>query len=145
MQRVNLVGDSGVTHGAAIAIAGVSKPIFVSIGHKISLDTAVDVVIRSSIHRIPEPVRQADLTSREMLRKLSPDAVTGSSVAEKNRIDRRVGEDVDDALKKRIESHRISRKFAPRCEHPKSAFARETRRLEALGANHPNREEKGVC
>lgn len=85
VQRVNLVGDSGVTHGAAIAIAGVSKPIFVSIGHKISLDTAVDVVIRSSIHRIPEPVRQADLTSREMLRKLSPDAVIKRSREKQNR------------------------------------------------------------
>ena len=69
MQRKDLVGESGKTHGAAVAVAGVSTPIYVSVGHKVSLDTAVAVAIACSRHRIPEPVRQADLLSRDVLRK----------------------------------------------------------------------------
>ena len=68
VQRKDLVGESGRTHGAAVAISGVSKPIYVSVGHKLSLDTAVAVAVASSRHRIPEPVRQADLLSRDVLR-----------------------------------------------------------------------------
>lgn len=64
-----LVGNSGETHGAALAMPGISKPLFISIGHKISLKTAVSIVVACSRHRIPEPVRQADLMSREILRK----------------------------------------------------------------------------
>ena len=44
------------------------KPILVSVGHGFSLPTAVDLVRRCSTSRIPEPVRQADLRSREWLR-----------------------------------------------------------------------------
>ena len=37
------------------------KPVFVSIGHKISLDTAVDWVLKlSPKYRLPETTRQAD-------------------------------------------------------------------------------------
>jgi deoxyribonuclease V len=37
------------------------KPVFVSIGHKISLETACNWILRvSPIYRIPEPIRQAD-------------------------------------------------------------------------------------
>jgi deoxyribonuclease V len=36
------------------------KPVFVSIGHRVSLDTAVDIVLRSTPqYRLPEPIRQA--------------------------------------------------------------------------------------
>eukprot|EP00466_Bigelowiella_natans_P000237 jgi/Bigna1/125534/aug1.1_g242 len=45
-----------------------TKPIYVSIGHGVSLETARQVVTRCSITRIPEPVRQADLRSRELIR-----------------------------------------------------------------------------
>ena len=48
------------------------KPIFVSVGHKIDLDTAIKVVLHTAKHRIPEPVRQADLLSREWLARSSP-------------------------------------------------------------------------
>ena len=37
---------------------GCQKPVYVSIGHRISLDTALAVVRCCCIHRVPEPVRQ---------------------------------------------------------------------------------------
>lgn len=56
--------------GAALRTTGVDdfKPIFVSVGHGLSLDSAVALAHRCCAHRIPEPVRQADLRSREWLR-----------------------------------------------------------------------------
>lgn len=37
-------------------------------GHKVELDTAVAVVLACCTHRIPEPIRQADLRSRQHIR-----------------------------------------------------------------------------
>lgn len=66
---IDLVGDSGVTHGAAMSTSdGGRRPIYISIGHMIDLPTAVNVVRACCRHRIPEPIRQADLGSREFLR-----------------------------------------------------------------------------
>eukprot|EP01104_Vermistella_antarctica_P008839 TRINITY_DN2250_c0_g1_i2.p1 TRINITY_DN2250_c0_g1~~TRINITY_DN2250_c0_g1_i2.p1 ORF type:complete len:273 (-),score=41.00 TRINITY_DN2250_c0_g1_i2:96-914(-) len=74
---VFIVGQSGTTHGAAIRTTAFSvrtaspddfKPIYISIGHGISLDSAVVVVNRIAKFRIPEPVRQADLISRQYLK-----------------------------------------------------------------------------
>lgn len=67
---VDLVGASGRVWGAALRTTDVQpfKPILVSVGHGFSLPTAVDLVRRCSTSRIPEPVRQADLRSREWLR-----------------------------------------------------------------------------
>lgn len=45
-----------------------TKPVFVSIGHKIDLLTAKNQVLRCSKFRVPEPIRQADIRSREFLR-----------------------------------------------------------------------------
>ncbi|KAG0616916.1 hypothetical protein M758_5G151300 [Ceratodon purpureus] len=65
-----LVGSTGQVWGMAFrSHDGCSKPVFISVGHRISLDTAVEVVRRCCLHRVPEPVRQADLRSREHLRK----------------------------------------------------------------------------
>lgn len=80
---VPLVGDSGRTWGgallpqpkapigpkAAAAKAPPKNPIFVSVGHRISLETTVAVVEECLISaRVPEPVRLADLLSREQVR-----------------------------------------------------------------------------
>lgn len=46
------------------------NPIYLSIGHKISLDTAKRVVLKCSKYRVPEPIRFADNISRELVRKL---------------------------------------------------------------------------
>lgn len=44
------------------------KPIFISIGHRISLATALKIVKMTCNYRVPEPIRQADIRSREYLR-----------------------------------------------------------------------------
>mmetsp|Transcript_37629 Transcript_37629/g.124655 ORF Transcript_37629/g.124655 Transcript_37629/m.124655 type:complete len:93 (-) Transcript_37629:135-413(-) len=73
--HANLVGASGATWGALLrtsepaSAAGGIRPVVVSVGHGLSLPSALGVVRRCSRHRIPEPVRQADLRSREWLRE----------------------------------------------------------------------------
>jgi len=45
------------------------NPVYVSPGHKISLESCKEVVLQCSSYRIPEPTRQADIRSREFIRK----------------------------------------------------------------------------
>jgi deoxyribonuclease V len=45
--------------GAAVRTRENTKPVFISAGHKISLDTAVKFALESSRFRIPEPTRLA--------------------------------------------------------------------------------------
>jgi len=45
-----------------------SKPIYVSIGHKVSLKTASKIAKEVTKYRIPEPLRLADINSRKMAR-----------------------------------------------------------------------------
>ncbi|PWA83725.1 Endonuclease V [Artemisia annua] len=67
---ISLIGDSGNILGAAInSSRGSFKPIFVSVGHRVSLASAVEVVRRTCKYRVPEPIRQADIRSRDYLRK----------------------------------------------------------------------------
>ncbi|KAF8389513.1 hypothetical protein HHK36_026208 [Tetracentron sinense] len=67
---VTLTGYSGSTWGAAMRSTESSlKPIFVSIGHRISLDTALKAVKMTCKYRVPEPIRQADIRSRDYLQK----------------------------------------------------------------------------
>ena len=47
-----------------------TKPVYVSEGHRISLESARSIVVRCSKYRVPEPVRLADLGSREVLREM---------------------------------------------------------------------------
>jgi deoxyribonuclease V len=50
----------GVTVGAAVCTKLGVKPVYVSIGHKISLETAIEIVKRcTGKYRIPEPLREA--------------------------------------------------------------------------------------
>ncbi|WP_344950915.1 deoxyribonuclease V [Sphaerisporangium flaviroseum] len=61
--------DAGKVIGRALRTADNVKPVFVSIGHKISLDTACDIVVHSTPkYRIPQPIRLADQASRHVLR-----------------------------------------------------------------------------
>jgi len=48
---------------------GTKNPIYVSVGHKVSLRESVRVTASFSFAKIPEPVRQADLIGRELLRE----------------------------------------------------------------------------
>jgi len=58
-------------HGGGIIsrqTSGTKVPIYISVGHNVSLEDAVRICTSLSIARIPEPVRQADLSGRELLR-----------------------------------------------------------------------------
>lgn len=45
------------------------NPVFVSQGHKVSLSTAIVLVRACSRFRVPEPIRQADMLSRQAVRE----------------------------------------------------------------------------
>jgi deoxyinosine 3'endonuclease (endonuclease V) len=69
-----------VGHGGRIRIrggkgnpkvtVGSKNPIFVSVGHQISIQAAVQICASLSLHRVPEPIRQADLIGRDLLRQV---------------------------------------------------------------------------
>ncbi|KAL2517405.1 endonuclease V family protein [Abeliophyllum distichum] len=64
-----LIGDSGSTLGAAIrSTQDTLKPIFISVGHRVSLASAIKIVKMSCRFRVPEPIRQADIRSKACLR-----------------------------------------------------------------------------
>ncbi|XP_033822821.1 endonuclease V-like [Periophthalmus magnuspinnatus] len=72
-----LTASSGKVLGKALRSSEKSsKPVYVSIGHKISLDTAVRLTHCCCRYRVPEPIRQADFRSREYLRVHFPAANT---------------------------------------------------------------------
>lgn len=61
--------DDGEEVGAALRTQPDVKPIFVSIGHRIDLDTAcAQVLALAPKYRLPETTRQADHLSRQTLR-----------------------------------------------------------------------------
>lgn len=61
-----IIGQSGKDYGVAMLNGKRTKnPIFISVGHRISLQTAIAVVKACSHHRVPEPIRMADKLSRE--------------------------------------------------------------------------------
>ena len=67
---MKLIGKSGKVWGVALRTSDSSKRyVFVSIGHRISLEAASNLVCLCSKYRIPEPIRMADLGSRDVIRK----------------------------------------------------------------------------
>lgn len=60
---------SGEIVGAALRpLDSTTNPIYVSPGHKIDLSEALKLTIECCKFRVPEPIRQADLLSRALLR-----------------------------------------------------------------------------
>jgi deoxyinosine 3'endonuclease (endonuclease V) len=69
-----LLGAALVAHGGKFQrdkqkCLGSKNPIFISVGHNISLLQATAIACSLSLARIPEPVRQADLIGRRLLRE----------------------------------------------------------------------------
>jgi len=69
-ERYSLIMLDGRVVGAAVTTRVGAKPVFVSVGHKISLETAIRIVLETSRLRIPEPLRLADLLSKSRKREL---------------------------------------------------------------------------
>jgi deoxyinosine 3'endonuclease (endonuclease V) len=65
-----LYGESGRCWGASFAssIHDITNPIFISVGTGISLSTAIELTRKCCHHRIPEPIRHADIGSRKFVR-----------------------------------------------------------------------------
>ncbi|XP_023210630.1 endonuclease V-like [Centruroides sculpturatus] len=64
-----LYENSGRKVGVALKTSKPNtNPVIVSVGHRCTIDTAIWTVLRCSKYRIPEPLRQADIRSREFLR-----------------------------------------------------------------------------
>ncbi|CAO3582493.1 unnamed protein product [Absidia cylindrospora] len=64
-----LQGTSGIVYGAAVRTTDAApNPIFISQGHRISLDSAISITLASCHYRIPEPIRRADQDSRKYIR-----------------------------------------------------------------------------
>ncbi|XP_020856533.1 endonuclease V isoform X1 [Phascolarctos cinereus] len=65
-----LMANSGTILGMALkSHSKSSKPLYVSVGHKVSLGAAVRLIQACCRYRIPEPIRQADIRSREYIRR----------------------------------------------------------------------------
>ena len=66
-----LSGSNDITFGAALRTTDAApNPVFVSQGHRVSLETCVRIVLACSRFRVPEPIRRADLDSRAHIRHL---------------------------------------------------------------------------
>lgn len=85
---VELKGDSGRIWGVAMRTTAKStNPIFVSCGHRVSLPSAVAIVGAACRHRVPEPIRMADLISRDYLRRLRDGAIEAPAWLEQLRFE----------------------------------------------------------
>ena len=56
-----LLVDNGEVIGAVVTTKQGTKPIYVSIGHMVTLETALTIVMHCSITKIPEPLRLAHI------------------------------------------------------------------------------------
>jgi len=66
---VGMEDAEGIIIGAALKTTQDAKnPVYVSVGHKINLETARKIVLKCCKHRVPEPLRFADQISREFVR-----------------------------------------------------------------------------
>lgn len=66
---LNIITDKNEIVGCAYkATDEVINPIYISPGHKIDLETSIEVIKRCCKYRIPEPVRLADTLSRKYIR-----------------------------------------------------------------------------
>lgn len=61
---VNIIGTTGKIYGAALKSSYSINPIYVSVGHKISLASALQIVNNLCMYKNPEPIRNSDIKSK---------------------------------------------------------------------------------
>jgi len=65
------ITDKGEVIGAALVTKSGQKPIYVSIGHRVSLERAINIVMNCTRkYRIPEPIRRAHMIAGEEKKNL---------------------------------------------------------------------------
>lgn len=62
--------DKGEIIGAVLRTKDNISPVFVSIGHKVSLDTSIKLVLEMAVTRIPEPTKIADSEVKKYANKI---------------------------------------------------------------------------
>lgn len=69
---IHLKGQTGIIYGAGIKTSKKSsKPLYVSIGHKISLKTSLKIILNISRYRTPEILRITEAVSKSKLSKIN--------------------------------------------------------------------------
>lgn len=69
---VSLLKHKGEVIGAVVITKRGSRPIYVSVGHRVSLETAVKIVKRCTPHtRIPKPILKSHQTATKKKRKIN--------------------------------------------------------------------------
>jgi len=58
--------DVGLTVGSAMWLNDKKRPVYVSVGHRISFEAALEVVRATSVHGFPEPLRRAHSIAKSM-------------------------------------------------------------------------------
>jgi deoxyinosine 3'endonuclease (endonuclease V) len=61
---IHLIGKSGKLYGVALKSSSADNPIYVSIGHNISLKSAIKLTLQTCQYRLPEPIRNSDIKSQ---------------------------------------------------------------------------------
>ncbi|MCK4885078.1 endonuclease V, partial [Candidatus Bathyarchaeota archaeon] len=63
--------DKGEVIGAEVVTKQGTKPVYVSVGHKVSLKRATEIVMEcTGKYRLPEPIRRAHIIASEEKRRL---------------------------------------------------------------------------
>jgi len=74
---VSPIRDRGEIVGMAVRTKAGSRPVFVSAGHAMSLETAVEAVLTTTAtSRIPAPIREAHRISREVRRNYASSPIS---------------------------------------------------------------------
>ena len=69
--RIVTLKDNEVVVGAMVITKAGTKPLYVSVGHRMSLKRATEIVLAcTGKYRIPEPIRRAHLIANEEKRRL---------------------------------------------------------------------------
>ena len=67
----NPLTDKGELIGLVLRTRPATRPLFISVGHKVDLETAAELVMACAKHRVPEPTRQADIEVAKLKRQFA--------------------------------------------------------------------------